>query len=272
MARVFIICFNRAPYFHIGVFSHILRKYTKTKLIMSLLEVRTAHVKLNYSKQSKIRSVTYDNVDVSSRLFVSIHGFLPPAPAGLHSGAHEVVIIRWSIRVNRTSFQTQETYAFHMIWMVKTSNGWGLVVHFMNGELRESEQVLFGLKSAFERDNVSLIVVAVALRFKFNAEESIGCGAGGPSCQGSNEWAGAVCGRGEWEVNVFWGHREEVCIWPLTLWWKVLVTSVAWNQNPETIYSFLYFKVTTSCRSTDSQVTPTQCKIRFFHYSSIIIS
>lgn len=47
-------------------------------------------------------------------------------------------------------------------------------------EMRESEQVLFGLQSVLERDNASLIVVSVAPRFKFNAEESIGCGTGGP--------------------------------------------------------------------------------------------
>lgn len=54
----------------------------------------------------------------------------------------------------------------------------------MNGEMRESEQVLFGLQSVFERDNASLIVVSVAPISKFNAKESIGCGAGAPVVRG----------------------------------------------------------------------------------------
>lgn len=58
------------------------------------------------------------------------------------------------------------------------------MVHSMNGEMRESEQVLFGLQSVFERDNASLIVVSVAPRFKFNAKESIGYGAGAPVVRG----------------------------------------------------------------------------------------
>lgn len=77
------------------------------------------------------------------------------------------------------------------------------MAHSMNGEMRESEQVLFGLQSVFERDNASLIVVSVAPRFKFNAKESIGCGVGAPGCQRSNEWEGALGVRGEWEVDVF---------------------------------------------------------------------
>lgn len=54
----------------------------------------------------------------------------------------------------------------------------------MNGEIKESEQVLFGLQSVFKWDNASLIVVSVAPRFKFNAKESIGYSAGAPVVRG----------------------------------------------------------------------------------------
>lgn len=54
----------------------------------------------------------------------------------------------------------------------------------MNEEMRESEQVLFGQQSVFERDNASLVVVSVAPRFKFSAKESVSCGTGAPVDRG----------------------------------------------------------------------------------------
>lgn len=66
------------------------------------------------------------------------------------------------------------------------------MVHSVNGEMRESEQVLFGLQSVFERDNASLIVVSMAPRFKFNTKESIGCGTGAPLVRGQ------MSGRVHW--------------------------------------------------------------------------
>lgn len=88
------------------------------------------------------------------------------------------------------------------------------MVHSVNEGMRESEQVLFGVQSVFERDNASLIVVSVAQRFKFNAEESIVCGTGrAPSCQRSNEWEGVLgAGEGKWEVDVFSGQTERILV------------------------------------------------------------
>lgn len=69
----------------------------------------------------------------------------------------------------------------------------------MNGEMSESEQVLFGLQSVFQGDNASLIVVSVAPRFKFNAKESIGCGTGAPvdrgQMSGRMHWVGGENGK-----------------------------------------------------------------------------
>ena len=65
----------------------------------------------------------------------------------------------------------------------------------MNGEMRESEQVLFGLQSVFMRDNASLIV---AQWFKFNAKESIDYGAGAPAVRGQMSgrvWEGEMGSR-----------------------------------------------------------------------------
>lgn len=79
----------------------------------------------------------------------------------------------------------------------------------MNEEEWESEQVLFGQQSVFERDNASLIVASVAPRFKFNAKESVGCGTGAPSWQRSNECEGVSSFRGKPEVDVFLPKKKK---------------------------------------------------------------
>lgn len=77
------------------------------------------------------------------------------------------------------------------------------MVHSMNGEMKESEQVLFGLQSVFERDNASLIVVSVAPKIQVQCQGINRLWNRGPSCQRSNEWEGAFGGRGKWEIDVF---------------------------------------------------------------------
>lgn len=64
----------------------------------------------------------------------------------------------------------------------------------VNREMRESEQVLFGLQSVFMRDNASLIV---APKIQVQCQGINRLWGRGPSCQRANEWEGVRRGNGK---------------------------------------------------------------------------